>query len=278
MNAKTILVPTDISENAKHAYPFALSLAKQKERKVLFLLSVEQPFDFALRAEERMRLVMKDAEQHFEELIEQYEEDEEFGGIELDYRIMSGKPVNSIISVAEQSNIKLIVMGTKGASSIKKYLFGSITSEVIRNSPVPVMVIPGESDPGQFSSVAYASNFEEQDIAILRKGIGLLNSADSAIHVVHVVKKKSLRSEIMIRGFKDLVESRLELTNLDFHLICGDDFYKTISEFQRSTQSDVLIMGRYHSGFLDDLHDRSETQGMSYFTKTPLLVIPAKAF
>lgn len=47
----------------------------------------------------------------------------------------------AIIDYAERNMISLIVVGTKGRSAFKKALLGSVTSEVLMYSRVPVLVI-----------------------------------------------------------------------------------------------------------------------------------------
>jgi nucleotide-binding universal stress UspA family protein len=51
--------------------------------------------------------------------------------------------VDSIIQVANQHNVDLIVMATAGRDGILDALRGSVTEQVLRKSPCPLLAAPG---------------------------------------------------------------------------------------------------------------------------------------
>jgi nucleotide-binding universal stress UspA family protein len=48
----------------------------------------------------------------------------------------------AILETAEQKGVSLIVMGTRGASSMAELLLGNVTIEVLRYARCPVLVVP----------------------------------------------------------------------------------------------------------------------------------------
>jgi nucleotide-binding universal stress UspA family protein len=46
-----------------------------------------------------------------------------------------------MLDYAEEQNINLIVVGTRGRSGIKKMLLGSIASELVTHAASPVLVV-----------------------------------------------------------------------------------------------------------------------------------------
>ena len=52
------------------------------------------------------------------------------------------KPGPGIIAVAEEVNADLIVVGTRGLTSIKRTFLGSVSDYVIHNSKIPVSICP----------------------------------------------------------------------------------------------------------------------------------------
>jgi nucleotide-binding universal stress UspA family protein len=55
--------------------------------------------------------------------------------------VVQGSLINTLKKIIEAQQPDLIVMGTKGASGLKKILIGSNTVNVIANTKVPVLVI-----------------------------------------------------------------------------------------------------------------------------------------
>ena len=52
-----------------------------------------------------------------------------------------GDPIKEIVQVAESGNFDLIVMATHGRKGMNRFFVGSVTEEVIRRTPCPVLAI-----------------------------------------------------------------------------------------------------------------------------------------
>ena len=64
-------------------------------------------------------------------------------GIQTEIKVIGGpSPVSdSILIYAENENVDLIVVGTKGRSGFKKLLLGSVASKVVTYAHCPVLVV-----------------------------------------------------------------------------------------------------------------------------------------
>ena len=58
-----------------------------------------------------------------------------------DIRVEVGHPVQKIVSIAQEGNYDLVVMGTHGHGKLENMMAGSIASGVIRTCPKPVLVV-----------------------------------------------------------------------------------------------------------------------------------------
>jgi nucleotide-binding universal stress UspA family protein len=54
----------------------------------------------------------------------------------------AGGSVRAILETAEQKDVSLIVMGTRGPSNMAELMLGNVTSEVLRYERCPVLVVP----------------------------------------------------------------------------------------------------------------------------------------
>ena len=64
-------------------------------------------------------------------------------GLEVETVILSGDPANEIVRIADNRNASLIVVGAHGRTGLKKAFLGSVSTEVIRLSRQPVLVVRG---------------------------------------------------------------------------------------------------------------------------------------
>lgn len=63
-------------------------------------------------------------------------------GIPVDFRFQEGDPVASILRIAEQEDVDLVVMATHGRRGLSRLLRGSVTEAVLRRSERPLLVVP----------------------------------------------------------------------------------------------------------------------------------------
>ncbi|MGB0652197.1 MAG: universal stress protein [Thermoplasmatota archaeon] len=56
-------------------------------------------------------------------------------------------PAKALITVAEENGCSAIVIGTHGRTGLKRAMLGSVAESVVRQSPLPVLVVPATSAP-----------------------------------------------------------------------------------------------------------------------------------
>ena len=68
--------------------------------------------------------------------------DLETAGIEVESRLVSGKPADVLIDVAKEVGAVAIVVGTVGENPISGAFLGSVVLRLIQRSSIPVLVVP----------------------------------------------------------------------------------------------------------------------------------------
>jgi nucleotide-binding universal stress UspA family protein len=63
-------------------------------------------------------------------------------GVEVESRLVSGKPADALIDVAREVGASAIVVGTVGENPITGGLLGSVVLRLVQRSPLPVLVVP----------------------------------------------------------------------------------------------------------------------------------------
>ncbi len=143
MQIKKILFPTDFSEGAKNALPYAIDMAKTFGAK-LYLMHVI--YDIATAS--GLHVPHTSVDQMYSEIktsaqkeLERFGLKEREGLTDVEYSIKRGVPYEEILKFAKENNINLIVIGTHGRKGIDRVLFGSTAERVVRNSSCPVLTV-----------------------------------------------------------------------------------------------------------------------------------------
>lgn len=84
-------------------------------------------------------------------------------GIEVDVVVGAGEPAALIIDRAYKLGVEAIVLTSHGRSGLSRLLFGSVTEEVLRDAPCPVIVVPNREqqrveDEGEETDAALGLN------------------------------------------------------------------------------------------------------------------------
>lgn len=154
---RKILYATDLSEPAKNALGYALSIAKVYQADLLLLhvipdwarnVTLGSGLDFATVYDEDTWLKIKDdvlkaSMKHAKERIESayvhYKYELEAAGVATSVHVHTGHPASTILQFANE--VDLVVMGTYGHSRIGSFFAGSVAQGVIAKSSTPVMVV-----------------------------------------------------------------------------------------------------------------------------------------
>ena len=71
---------------------------------------------------------------------------EHFPDVQVKAEVVVGYAAEEILSLAENEDADLIVMGTHGRKGIDRILFGSVAEKVVKNSTRPVLTIRPTDD------------------------------------------------------------------------------------------------------------------------------------
>jgi nucleotide-binding universal stress UspA family protein len=150
-NVKKILAPTDLSAVSEAGVRYALNTARELDAEVLVyhVVTKKEIAAFGRRRKEQPLVAGR-----FRGIIEAYESrlgsfiKQNFAGlttsVNVTKRVEFGSPEKNIVRKAKTEGVDLIIMGTSGRSGLSRMFLGSVTEQVIRNAPCPVLAIPSE--------------------------------------------------------------------------------------------------------------------------------------
>ena len=153
---KKILYTTDLSENARYAFGYAMSLANRYGAGITILHVLEDVSPFAdslvinVVGQEKWNELRNTNEQKILETIKKRLEnfcDEvsrelpECPFITDEVIVKIGNPVDEILLAADKRDCDIIVMGAHGHGIIGDAMVGSISRRVVRRCKKPVLVI-----------------------------------------------------------------------------------------------------------------------------------------
>jgi nucleotide-binding universal stress UspA family protein len=145
-----ILVPIDGSEPSFHAARVAVNIANKFNSELIIIYVVVSPSksEYAnltgLVTPKQIDMIIENAKKESRNWLKKIEDrvKEENSNIKISMKVLlTGIAIyGEVIQFAQQENIDLIVIGTRGRSGIKKLLLGSTASGVVTYANCPVLV------------------------------------------------------------------------------------------------------------------------------------------
>ncbi len=147
---KTFLVPVDFSAVSEAVIDTAVSMARAFEGKVLLLHVVQPPVvvtgEYALPVEV-MQEAMTAGENSAKEKLAVYDGMFRTAGIDCQFSVRHGPPVQIILEEAARTKADYILMGSHGHGKLYDFLVGSTASGVIKRAKCGIIIVPPEEKP-----------------------------------------------------------------------------------------------------------------------------------
>lgn len=256
---KVIVVPTDFSKNANAAVDFAVTIANKMKLKLILV----NTYELSMRAGMMMsvtKLIEEDTQKALDLTKDRIRPDLN-ESLAIDTHVFRGTPSRTICELAKSENAAFIIMGTKGEHDMPDYILGSTSSNVIKSSKVPVIVVPEGANTSKMEHLAYATDMQSADGRVYDYLSEIGELLDST-QISYVTVLESNEEE----------PDNTEVNDDRFIVVRSESVERGLLDFIKDREVDVLAMYRQNRGFWERLFHHSVTKGMALRSEIPLLV------
>ncbi|MBP7357123.1 MAG: universal stress protein [Cloacibacterium sp.] len=141
---KNIVLPVDFSDTTDVLIDGAVDFAKEVMGKICLIHVAPADIGFAIGDMGFQYFPEIEKSEIAEELSELNELQKriESKGVGCEHILKQGVSADIILNYAKEKNASYIVMGSHGRSGIYDVFVGSLTKDITKNSPIPVVVVP----------------------------------------------------------------------------------------------------------------------------------------
>ncbi len=273
MAVPKIVLLTDFSALSKLAISYALRMAAPVKAEFTILNIVR--FDGVPRANLKMKQIEKSLIQITEEegrnLIEELRRAVK-GDYQIEFKAIRSHTVAEMVKrYTEKNKTNMVVMGSRGASALKKARLGGTTVSVIDDCPCPVLAIPEFAQYKNLQHIVYATDLKDtqKELDII---VEFARIYGSAVHMIHVVPSMDKKVETAKNSLEAIIK-KTHYDKLDFKLILDDDIPKAIDQYIKQTKADLLTTFTHKLSLEEKLFAKSVTRTLAYLGTIPLLAI-----
>ena len=290
-NVQRILVPIDFSDYSVNACKYAIGLAEKMNAEIKLMhvyynpvvnsMPLTDTYYYQVNMDEIIREIEVRAKESMEKFYGDLKEKIEIDniqGVKLDYYLVRGIASDEIIAKSKDYKPDVIIIGTRGHGEKENDLIGSVTSKIIEDTKVPVLVIPEDSLYEGISTVniMYATDFEESDFKALKKLMYIMSPFDIRLYCVHIGSlEEHAWDKAKMNGLKEKLFSLYPDYEIECRLIEDGDFLKGIQSFIREKNIDIISMVTHKRNLLSKLLNPSKARKVLFHTNIPFLVFHA---
>ena len=265
---KRILVPTDFSSIANNAIDYAIEIAADFGSQILlYHVYAFDRFNYDLNLPKEKQPYKREVTQKMKMTKRRFEEIAGKKGIELHTFVEEDSFYSLFKTTVIQQRVDMVVMGSKGASGLSKYIFGSVAASALEMTEVPLLIIPPGHRFRPPENMVLALGTQDVPARVLAPLRALALKYNAQITLLTVLKdseKDAPFTSITIEGVK---------TNC-CEIAMSHSVSDTITHYVQNENLDLLCMIRKKKGFFENFFKRSITKVQVFSSKVPMMVLP----
>lgn len=276
---KTILVPTDFTPVSDNALNYAIALAKKLRAKITLIHAYNVfPFEMSTSGKElekHAEIIAREAEERLIELCWGIEENSH---CPCEYINSEGLAADVVSAYVGKLMPEMLVIGTENRSAVDKFLFGTITGDVLKEVKSKLWVVPEDTPFKPPRKMAFAVDYHTSDLDDIRFMVKLARKFKAEIHIIHIVTSdEDLDFEkSFFQDFKSDITGQFEDQNFILRLLKGKNIVEELEDYIEVEDIDVLAVARTQRNAIEKLFYESVSEKLFRNIKTPLLIFHAE--
>ena len=169
---------------------------------------------------------------------------------------------------AKEHGAELIVMGTQGASGAG--LLGSSAAAMVKNSRVPVLVVPSGSVTRPVKRILFADDGQGVDADTMKMLVEIATRTRAEVLLAHVVRSpEETPKQSVVAEYGRLLAG----VPHRFTSTVGQDVAAALDLLAEQHRADMIAVLHRHEGFIDSLFHNSTAKKLALHVNIPLLVL-----
>lgn len=259
---KNILVPIGSNKNAANTLQYAIDFAVGTSAKI-YVIHVFGVSKMASSMKNIDSVLEKDSEHELDEVLNQVDKK----GVEIISKSIKGNVIDSIERVANQLHVDLIISSAKSISTDDRVYLGKITGGLIKDTQLPVLVIPKN----------YKFKVVSKILMAIKSGIissnnvlaplnNVMNRFNSRLDLLRVITPSALSEDAQLHDELEELKTNYKTTE-------NATIFQGVLEHIHEVDPDMLCVIRRKRGFFKRLWEDDRVYKKDFESRIPLLIL-----
>jgi nucleotide-binding universal stress UspA family protein len=278
---KKILVPVDFSETSDNAYDFAMQLARKinAELQLIHVIDVVDMVGMspmgsgvsAIWLDNYVKESISSAKEKIKKLLERAPQ-----GMRIDTIVEVGNVMGTIRDAIKDTEVDLVIMGTKGASGMREVLVGSNAEKVVRYARCPVISIKNKTTVEEIKNIVFGIGLEGAPERVMQNLKQLQKAFGATLHIVRVNTPTGFERDKKVKAKLEQFATRYMLT--DYTLNIYNEFFEDegLIYFAEEVGADMIAVATHSRTGLAHLLGGSIAEDLVNHVKRPVWTLSLK--
>jgi len=283
---KTILIATNLSENAQHVATYGYRLARQIKGRVLLCHVMNIPAEIPQNG-----MVSWPMDIYDDMLLDSDNELAKIKcGLIADGDVTAYQPeiicihdggfVTDVVNAEAQANhADIILIGTHGNDALTTLMIGNHTRKMIEATTRPLLLVPAGVTAKPVKRIAFGSDFKQpaKDIDVINQLVGFAKLLDAELILAHIDQGQDDHeyTAIVKKLLMELI-AKADHQKVSYEVVKSDHVEDGLNWLVRHAHVDMISLAHREHSFFNQLFNGSHTQKASTKMPVPLLVIKEK--
>ena len=259
---KNILVPIGSNKNAINTLQYAIDFTEGTNI-TIYVINVYGVTKVASSMKNIDTVLEEDSNRELKAILNEVDTK----GVEIISKPIKGDVIDSIVRVSKQLHIDLIISSAKSISTDEKVYLGKIAGGLIKNTGIPILIVPKGYAFKAVSKVLMAiksSCISSRDVLEPLKAI--FNRFNSKIDLLKVITPDSAVEEIELN-------EELKTLKTNFKTTENATIFQGVLEHIHESNPDLLCVIRRKRGFFMRLWEKERVYKKDFESRIPLLIL-----
>lgn len=259
---KNLLVPIGSSGNAINTLQYAIDFAEVVQAKI-FVAQVYDSTRVAGSLKNMSSLLEEEAKNMLSETLAKVDKK----NVEVNIVSLKGQVLDSIVLIAKELDIDLIISSSKSVSNDETLFLGKVPGSLVKDTQLPVLIVPSQYRFKVISKILMAiKSGKLEDTAKLKPIKEIISSFKATVDLIQIITPKSTDGDLVVNdALKDL--------STTFKTTENATIFQGVLEHLHVSEPDLLCVVRRKRGFFSKLWQKDTVKKSFFESRVPLLVL-----
>lgn len=276
---KKILVATDMTPASETAVAFAADIAGTVDARVILVHAISpiNLVDYGIFDDDTMIRATESRSESVETRLHGIATEVFPQHLAVEPRAVSGYPITSICSIAEDEDVDLIVMGTRGRNPFVSFLIGSVIHGVLSQSSRPLVSVPRSENPKErreILTILCPVNFTDVALRALEHAADLGAELGAEVLALHLVEPEELvKVHDVTRQLETWIPKKVRDKCQVRILVHRGNAAEEVVRYAKTEGVDLIVIGAEHKRFAGTTVLGMTTERVIRHATSPVLTV-----